>query len=153
MERLDTRTRTLWIATGTLMGAIFGAIIAFALMIADLNMLFGIASIVILAASFGYFSILRYRRWGFELRDDHIYLEHGVLWKTTSMVPHVRIQNTDTVRGPLYRFLGLSSLVVYTAGSKGADIKIPGIDYQRADELQDILKDQSVESGERHDGV
>ena len=100
----------------------------------------------------GLHTFYRYLSWGFEIKDDHLYLEHGVLRKTYSMVPFVRIQHVDTQRSVFDRVLSLSSIVVYTAGSRGADVAIPGLEPDDADEMQGKLRDEAVES-EDSDGV
>lgn len=94
----------------------------------------------------------RYRSWGFEVRDDHLYLEHGVFRKVYTMVPFVRIQHVDTQRNLIDRILGLSQVVVYTAGSRGADVKIPGLRPGHAERLQEKLRDKAIDSEDR-DGV
>lgn len=100
------------------------------------------------------YTFLRYRNWRYEVRDDHIYLEHGVLVKTRTMVPFVRIQHIDSQRGALERLTGLSHLVVYTAGSRGADVTVPGLSREDAESLQKKLRDLAIESeGEQGDAV
>jgi uncharacterized protein len=82
---------------------------------------------------------LRYRAWGFALRDTELYLRRGVLFRTTSIVPHARIQHVDTRHGPLDRWLGLAELVIFTAGTRGAIIAIPGLGREQAETLRDRL--------------
>jgi uncharacterized protein len=82
---------------------------------------------------------LRYRAWGFALRETDLYLHHGVLFRTTSIVPNVRIQHVDTRHGPVDRWLGLAELVVYTAGTRGAIIAIPGLGREQAESVRDRL--------------
>lgn len=94
----------------------------------------------------------RYRSWDYEVKNDHLYLEHGVLVKVKTIVPFVRIQHVDTQKSIIDRLLGVSSVVVYTAGSRGSDVSIPGVIPKQADELQDNLKNKAVESEDR-DGV
>lgn len=84
--------------------------------------------------------LLRYRFWAFQIRPDHLFLERGVYRHVETVVPYVRIQHVDTRRGPVERALGLSTLVVYTAGSRGADVSIPGLPADDAEALQDRLK-------------
>lgn len=95
------------------------------------------------------YMILRFRNWSFELRDDHLFLDHGVLKRTRSMVPYVRVQHIDTQRTPFYRVFGLSKVVVYTAGSKGADVTIPGLSKSDASSIQEKLRDLAIESDDR----
>lgn len=92
---------------------------------------------------------LLYRSWSFEVRDDHVYLERGVITKVTTMVPYVRIQNVDTQKGPLERIFGISRVVVFTAGSRGSDVSIKGLFPEDAAEIQEKLRDFAVESDDR----
>ncbi|PSQ38234.1 hypothetical protein BRD13_07365 [Halobacteriales archaeon SW_5_70_135] len=91
-------------------------------------------------------AVLRYRRWRFELQADALYLERGVLTRVRTVVPFVRVQHVDTQRSPVERLLGLSSVVVYTAGSRSADVTVPGLTPDRADELQARLRELAVET-------
>jgi hypothetical protein len=89
---------------------------------------------------------LRYRVWAYHLRDDALYLERGVFTHVRTVAPHVRIQHVDTNRGPFERALGLSTLVVYTAGSRGADVSVPGLTPSEARDLQRRLKELAIET-------
>lgn len=86
----------------------------------------------------------RYRAWGFRVREDDLFLRRGVVWRTTSVVPHSRIQHVDTRRGPLERWLGLARVIVYTAGTTGASIAIPGLAAEEAEMLRDRLVELGV---------
>jgi membrane protein YdbS with pleckstrin-like domain len=99
--------------------------------------------VVLLLAGIG-FAVLRYRLWGYEVRDDSLYLERGVFTRVRTVVPFVRIQHVDSARGPVERLLGLASTVVYTAGSRGADVRVPGLTSDGSDELQDRLKQLAI---------
>ena len=90
------------------------------------------------------FAVLRYRSWAYEVREDSLYLERGVLTKVTTVVPYVRIQHVDASRGPIERTFGLATTVVYTAGSRGADVSIPGLSPERAEDLQTRLKQLAI---------
>jgi len=87
-----------------------------------------------------------YASWRYGLDDDALELERGVFTKVDTAVPYVRIQHVDTQRNPLDRLLGLSSVVVYTAGSRGADVTIPGLRPERARDLRNRLRDLAIES-------
>jgi len=90
--------------------------------------------------------VLRYRVWVYQIRSDAIYLERGIVTHVRTLVPYVRIQHVDTSRGPLERALGLSTLVVYTAGSRGADVSIPGLRPDQASDLQQRVKELAIEA-------
>ncbi|MFB6168064.1 MAG: PH domain-containing protein [Haloferacaceae archaeon] len=91
-------------------------------------------------------AVLRYRAWGYEVRDDGIYLERGVFTQVRTVVPFVRIQHVDSSRSPVERLVGLATTVVYTAGSRGADVTVPGLTPVRADDLRERLKRLAIRS-------
>jgi len=88
---------------------------------------------------------LKYKYWFFELRDDELYLKRGVLTKIDSIAPYCRIQHIDISQNIVERLFNLSRLVIYTAGTKGADLIIPGLPHYYAQELQNKLKEYTVE--------
>ncbi|MFB6114814.1 MAG: PH domain-containing protein [Candidatus Nanohalobium sp.] len=145
MRGLERRTLILWILQVTAVVAIIGlGLVAAAA--SKIIPVFYLALIPIFEAVGIVYMFFRYRNWRFELRDDHLFLDHGVLKRTRSMVPYVRVQHIDTQRGPVQRVLGLSKVVVYTAGSKGADVTVPGLSRQDASEVQEKLRDLAIES-------
>lgn len=93
-------------------------------------------------------AVLLYRSWTYVVRPDSLYLSRGVFTLVRTVVPYVRVQHVDTRRSPLERVLGLSTLVVYTAGSRGADVRIPGLTPDGASTLQQRLERLAIESEE-----
>ncbi|WP_458206572.1 PH domain-containing protein [Haladaptatus sp. NG-SE-30] len=147
METLDPRVRIVWFAgvliTAILVGGVLTGVQRF---IADFALwLVGGVTLIALVFGLGYV-IVKYRVWRFEIRDDDLYLERGVFTRVTTVVPFVRVQHVDTQRGPLERLVGLGSVVVYTAGSRGADVTIPGLTPERASDLQRRLRNLAIES-------
>ena len=114
---------------------------------------FGVSPVVVFAAIGagiallgGVFAVFRYRVWGYELREDSLYLVRGVLTRRDTSVPFVRVQHVDTRRSPVERLAGLASVVVYTAGSRGADITVPGLTPEQAETLRERLRELAAES-------
>lgn len=140
MNRLDPRIVAVWVGQSVVAALVLGAAAGVAARVLDLTLLLPVAvALAVLAVGTGY-SALRYRLWRYEVREDAIYLERGVFTRVRTVVPFVRIQHVDTARGPVERVLGLASTVVYTAGSRGADVMIPGLTAAGADDLQERLK-------------
>lgn len=81
----------------------------------------------------------RYLATRYRIDGEGIELQRGVWWRSETRVPHARVQHTDLERGPLDRRLGLASLVVHTAGTETAALRISGLDEARARELRDAL--------------
>jgi membrane protein YdbS with pleckstrin-like domain len=83
---------------------------------------------------------LRYRAWGFVLRPEEIYMEHGVLQHVRTIVPLRRIQHVDVSQDLIEREFALGRLVVHTAGSRSSDVVIPGLPLPDAEEIRDKIK-------------
>lgn len=82
---------------------------------------------------------LAYRFWRWQVEADRVLIQKGVVWRSRSLIPRVRIQHVDTRSSPLQRWLGLNSLVIYTAGTRGADAEIPGLAADEAERLREQL--------------
>lgn len=147
MESLHPRILIVWVFQSIVMAAILGAIAAaIVFFLVEAGMWIPIAIFLTFAILLIVHAILRFRIWRYEIREDELYLERGVLTRIKTVVPYVRIQHVDSRRGPLERLLTLATTVVYTAGSRGADVTIPGLTPVRSESLQDDLKQLAIES-------
>jgi uncharacterized protein len=81
----------------------------------------------------------RYRRFTFRVGPAEVRVRRGWLWRAESVVLHSRIQHVDTRQGPIERMMGLATVIVFTAGSVGAMVSIPGLRMERAEALRDRL--------------
>lgn len=141
MTRLHPRVRLVWAARSILSAAIVGVVLAIVVRFFPSVPVWAPVALAVGLLVFGVVhAVLRYRSWRYEVRDDAIYLERGVLTRVRTVVPFVRIQHVDSSRGPVERTVGLGSVVVYTAGSRGADVTIPGLTPASADDLRERLK-------------
>lgn len=104
---------------------------------------FGVPSGVVLASgallTWGW-PRLRYRAWGFALRPEELYREHGVIQHVRTIVPLRRIQHLDVSQDLLEREFSLGRLVVHTAGSRSSDVVIPGLKLNDAERIRDEVK-------------
>ena len=147
MEVLNPRVRLVWGVGVAVAAAVFGVGVAVADRFAlGVGVWVGIAVTAVVLAVGVVYVAAKYRSWRFEVRDDDLYLERGVVTRVDTVVPFVRVQHVDTQRGPVERAVGLASVVVYTAGSRGADVTIPGLTPERADDLQEQLRRLATES-------
>lgn len=143
---LSPRVQILWAVRTSITAFIFGLIAGFVATNFGLSTrISGVFVLVFLLLAWVWV-VARYRVWVYQIREDAMYLERGVFRHVRSLVPYVRIQHVDTSRGPLERALGLSTLVVYTAGSRGADVSIPGLTPEEASDLQQRVKELAIEA-------
>ena len=83
---------------------------------------------------------LKYRAWRFDLRAEELYLERGVLNRVRTIVPLRRIQHLDVSQDLLEREFSLGKLIVHTAGTRSADVAVPGLRYEEAERLRDTVR-------------
>lgn len=148
METLEPRAAAVWVVRSVVFAAIVAVGLALAGRFVAIPPLVPPGAGIALAVVGGLHAVLRHRRFRFELREDALYLERGVLVHVSTVVPYVRVQHVDTRRGPIERATGLASTVVYTAGSRGADVSVPGLSPTRANGLRDRLRELAVDREE-----
>ena len=90
---------------------------------------------------------LEYNAYRYVVRDHDLLVQHGVLFRRWSSVPHSRIQHVDMRQGPMERIFGLSRLIVFTAAGSLADAAIPGLRTQDAEYLRDELSRRGGDDG------
>jgi membrane protein YdbS with pleckstrin-like domain len=147
MDSLHPRTVILWRAWALTLWLILAALVAL-LELAVLapagaqpittGFLTGLVAALGVAYTLGW-PPLRYRHWRWAVEPDRVLIERGVIWRSRSLIPRVRVQHVDTRTSPLQRWLGLSSLIIYTAGTRGADAEIPGLTAADAERLREEL--------------
>lgn len=142
LDRLHPNATTLWRLASLLRGALFAAVALGAELVLDTPYPAGLGVLGVVVATVVVAILLppaRFRAWGYRLRESDLYLRHGVFFRTTTIVPHARIQHVDTRHGPVDRLLGLADVVVFTAGTRGAVIAIPALGAETAEALRDRL--------------
>jgi|HigsolmetaAR202D_1030399.scaffolds.fasta_scaffold04604_6 membrane protein YdbS with pleckstrin-like domain len=88
-----------------------------------------------------------YRKLRFAIDEDGIKIERGVLWRSFTALPKVRVQHSDVSQGPLQRHFGVATLKLYTAGSRYTKVELPGLEQSEAIALRDVLLARGGDSG------
>ena len=83
-----------------------------------------------------------YRRLLYRLDPRLLQVMRGWLFHTDTIVPLVRVQHLDVVRGPFDKMFGTASLVVHTAGTLNSIVTLPGLAPDRATEIRDVIREQ-----------
>jgi membrane protein YdbS with pleckstrin-like domain len=81
---------------------------------------------------------LEYRLHRWEVTEQAVYVQSGVLVREWRIAPLSRVQTVDSERGPLQQALGLATVTVTTASASGP-LKIRGLGRDEAAELVDRL--------------
>lgn len=82
-----------------------------------------------------------YRRLRYRVTGQLLQVVRGWLFHVDTIVPLVRVQHLDLVRGPLDKMFGTASLVVHTAGTHNSTVTVPGLAPGRAAEIRDIIRE------------
>ncbi len=152
MRSLDPSVRVVWAVQALVSALVVSVIVGIVSTVVEGFLWAGPLTFLVVGGVTVALSVLRYRVWRFQVREDSLFLERGVFTRTTTVVPYVRIQHVDSSRGPVERAVGLASVVVYTAGSRGADVTIPGLTPEDAEALQQRLKRLAI-AAEGEDAV
>jgi len=80
-----------------------------------------------------------YRSWGYRIDEKVLETRSGLIFQVTRLLPLSRLQHVDLQRGPIERAFGLASLVLHTAGTHEASMRIPGLDADEAARLRNHL--------------
>jgi membrane protein YdbS with pleckstrin-like domain len=80
-----------------------------------------------------------YRSWGYRIDAKVLETRSGRLFQRARLLPLSRLQHVDIERGPLERMFGLAALVLHTAGTHSANVRIPGLEAAEAMRLRDRL--------------
>lgn len=81
---------------------------------------------------------LRWKRWRYQIYDQEIYIQHGILIVTRTVVPMIRVQHVDTQQGPILKKYGLSTLQISTAATTH---EIPALLEEEAADLRDQISE------------
>lgn len=140
-HQLDPRIRFVWMA-GALIPGIVLVLVTAGLSIADVPiapLVTGPVAVVALVLAL-VMPTRRWRSWSYSVTSTELIVRFGVVVKVERWLPRTRVQHVDLVSGPIERALGLSQLIIYTAGTREADVVIPGLGSERATALRaDLL--------------
>ncbi|KAF1304442.1 PH domain-containing protein [Candidatus Enterococcus willemsii] len=90
---------------------------------------------VVLVATISSWWLLPYRYlyYRYELTNDEMLFQKGYFFRSTTIVPIVRIQHIETEQGPFLRKENLMEIVVHTAATTH---RIAGLDIEEAQQLR-----------------
>ena len=82
----------------------------------------------------------RWRAWGYREEEDELHIRYGLWTRVRTVVPFGRVQHIDVAQGPVERGFGLATLVLHTAGTRGASVPLPGLLFDDAEQMRDRIR-------------
>ena len=138
-SRLDPRVVRVWRLGSAISAAVATVVAALVCAIVEASFLWTLPVLALGVAEGVLHPRAAYRGWSYTVGEEEVRLRRGVWWRRESVVPLSRIQPVDTQQGPVERAFGLATLVLFTAGSVGARLVIPGLAAAHAEALRDRL--------------
>ncbi len=145
-RQLDPRARRVWFISELIQTVIWAAIVGAGAFVAvrflDRDWMWPtLIAVAIVVPSLIWAFVgpgFRYRQWRYEIREEEVDLQHGVVVKTRQLIPMSRIQHVDTRRGPLQQRFGLASVVFFTAAGS---MEIPALSLEDAQDVRNRIAD------------
>lgn len=81
-------------------------------------------------------ALVRYVSFRYTMTADHLVVREGLLVKNVRHVPYARVQNLDTLQGPLHRLLGVVEVRLETAAGKEPEAIFQVISSAQLEELR-----------------
>lgn len=82
------------------------------------------------------FPKIRFRRWRYEIFEQEIYIQHGILIVSRTLIPMIRVQHVDTTQGPILKKFQLATVTISTAATTH---EIPALLEKDASDLRDRI--------------
>lgn len=142
-QRIDARALKAWRIAGALQSAVIVlAMAGMSLVLWSLELswwiiaaVLGLAVIVSIILTW-LVPAVRWRYWRYEVTEQQLELQHGIVILTRTLVPMVRVQHVDTKQGPILRRYGLASVEIATAAGTQ---EIPALAVDVADGLRNRI--------------
>ena len=144
-ERIAEDAVKAWQQTAALWSSVF-VLITFALLILafffDFSYVFGVVFAAVTLLEIVIFVLFvprhRWKRWRYQVFEQEIYIQHGILVVSRTLVPMIRVQHVDTRQGPVLKKYGLASLTISTAATTH---EIPALLTEEASALRDRISE------------
>lgn len=116
--KLNKKVRTIWIIRNLFFALLVSLLIVPTLFSGEILVIVGVAiPIAIIVALLIIWPFLKYKLYSFGYDDKRIAINYGVLFRHRVIVPIRQIQDLHTYNGPIMSLMGLSGIIVSTAGS------------------------------------
>nr|WP_077625230.1 PH domain-containing protein [Sediminibacillus massiliensis] len=79
---------------------------------------------------------IKWRRWRYEVFEQEIDIQHGIIIIQRTLVPMIRVQHVDTKQGPILKYFKLATVTISTAATTH---EIPALAEEEASDLRDKI--------------
>ena len=101
-------------------------------------LMFGISYFVFAVIVF-FASIASVKKRGFAIREKDILYKRGLISTTSTMILFYGVQDFSMHEGVFSRIFNLAQIQIFTAGGSTSDLKISGIEKEKAENIKELL--------------
>lgn len=151
MESIDKRAMSCWRITATIQLIVYIAIClgikAFLYIIGafeDKIIIIYIVEAIILAflvLKLIVFPVIEYRQWKYMVTADQVKVNHGLFFRTSTIIPLVRIQHITVSQGPIERNKKMFKVKIFLASGEQ---EIVGLTEERSNQIAIYLKEKLI---------
>ena len=98
-----------------------------------------IAGILFLTLLLGWFPLVAYKKKKYAFRQHDVLYTSGLIFKSTHIIPYIRLQHVVIKQGWYAKRLGLATLQLHTAANDNVDVSIPGLTLEDAERWKSFL--------------
>lgn len=98
-----------------------------------------IGGVLLLSIIIGCFPLITYKKKQYAFRKHDVLYKKGLIFKSTNIVPYIRLQHVVIKQGWYAKRLGLAVLGLHTAASDSVDVAIPGLTLEEAERWKSFL--------------
>lgn len=137
-----------WFILWLLLFAIWGSLLIFIPKIREPEVWISVSAVLILLCIFQFYAMLQSLRYkAFAIRENDIFYRTGWIIRWVKVVPFNRVQHCSVSAGVFGRWFGVSSMMLFTSGGSAADVKIPGLNPQTANNLRQWILSKIHQDG------
>lgn len=98
-----------------------------------------IGVVLFLALLLGLFPLFAYKKKKYAFRQHDALYTSGLIFKSTHIIPYIRLQHVVIKQGWYAKRLGLATLQLHTAANDNVDVSIPGLTLEEAERWKSFL--------------
>ena len=136
--KLNLKVRTIWIIRNLLISLLVSLAIIPTFFSGKIGVVIGVAIpcvfVIVLLMAWPFF---KYKLYSFGYDEKRIAINYGVIFRHKVIVPIRQIQDLHTYNGPIMSLMGLSGIIISTAGS---NFSIAGMLNEDAKKMVDDLE-------------
>ncbi len=105
----------------------------------DFERFYFIGAVLFVFLNIAIFPLIAYKKKKYAFRQHDAIYSSGLIFKSTHIIPYIRLQHVVIKQGWYAKRLGLAALQLHTAANDNIDVTIPGLTLEDAERWKSYL--------------